>query len=187
MTTDNPRRHWFQFSLKALMLLVLAATIPCVWLKSKMDHKARERTAVAEIKSIGGFVMYDWENDDQVESPGPPLLRKLLGDDFFSRVVWSDINGHKVTDGSLVYLEPLADLEFVDLSGGMRITDNGLAHLTALSRLQVLVLGAGVTDTGVAHLKELTNLRELIVGDSRLTDAGIAELKKALPNCTIYR
>ena len=152
-----------------------------------MDRKSRERVAVAMIKSLGGFVLYDWENADSEEPPGPAWLRKLFGDDFFARVLWSDINGHKVNDGSLVYLESLADLEFVDLSGAMQITDNGLAHLKALSRLRVLVLGAGVTDKGVGHLKELTKLRELIIGDSSVTDTGVAELQKALPKCDIIR
>jgi len=183
----KPKRRWFQFRLRTLFVLVVVAAAPCVWLKAKLDRKQKERVAIAEIESLGGFVLYDWENADQEGPPGPAWLRRLFGDDFFARMIWSDICGQEVTDGSLVYLDPLADLEFVDLSGAEKITDNGLCHLKALSHLRALVLGAGVTDQAVGHLKELTQLRELIVEDSSVTDAGVAELQKALPNCKILR
>jgi hypothetical protein len=42
-----------------------------------------------------------------------------------------------------------------------------------------------VTDAGLEHLKELTNLRYLHVADTQVTEAGINELTKALPYCTI--
>jgi len=37
------------------------------------------------------------------------------------------------------------------------------------------------------HLKGLTNLQELSVNETKVTDAGVAELKKALPNCKIAK
>jgi hypothetical protein len=70
-----------------------------------------------------------------------------------------------------------------------QVTSAGLKDLGALKRLQTLFLGGTqVTDAG---LKELTNLKRLtyleLYDCVRVTDAGVAELRKALPNCKIYR
>jgi hypothetical protein len=37
------------------------------------------------------------------------------------------------------------------------------------------------------HLKGLTGLQTLYLRSTKVTDAGVAELKKALPNCKIYK
>ena len=39
-----------------------------------------------------------------------------------------------------------------------------------------------ITAAGLVHLEGLTNLRELKLWRTQITDAGVAELKKALPN-----
>ena len=45
-----------------------------------------------------------------------------------------------------------------------------------------------MTDAGVAHLKNLTALQNLDLESCvRVTDAGVAALKRALPNCKILR
>jgi hypothetical protein len=36
-------------------------------------------------------------------------------------------------------------------------------------------------------LKGLTNLKNLLVWQTKVTDAGVARLKEALPNCNIVR
>jgi len=42
-----------------------------------------------------------------------------------------------------------------------------------------------ITDADLVHLKELTILQWLPRDDTRVTDAGAAELQEALPNCGI--
>jgi len=37
------------------------------------------------------------------------------------------------------------------------------------------------------RFRELTRLKELWLHDTQVTDAGVAELEKALPNCEITR
>jgi len=39
----------------------------------------------------------------------------------------------------------------------------------------------------LVHLKGLTKLFHLNLSDTQVTDTGVAELKKALPKCNIYR
>jgi internalin A len=44
-----------------------------------------------------------------------------------------------------------------------------------------------VTDTSLKELKELKQLTLLNLKRTQVTDAGVAELKKALPKCQILR
>ncbi len=63
-------------------------------------------------------------------------------------------------------------------------TDAGLAHLTGLTRLTSLTLGKRpATDT--IHPNQLTYPSALDLYSTHITDAGIAELKHALPSLTI--
>ncbi|MEO2018583.1 MAG: hypothetical protein ABGZ53_29885 [Fuerstiella sp.] len=42
-----------------------------------------------------------------------------------------------------------------------------------------------VMDAGVVHLKGMTHLEVLAIINTQITDAGLAELKAALPNCDV--
>jgi hypothetical protein len=53
--------------------------------------------------------------------------------------------------------------------------------------VKVALTSTQVTDAGLEHLKGLTSLKLLVLPDARVTDAGVTELKKALPNCHIHR
>ena len=44
-----------------------------------------------------------------------------------------------------------------------------------------------ITDAGLVYLKGLTNLQYLNLGFTKITDAGVADLQKALPDCKIYK
>ncbi len=44
-----------------------------------------------------------------------------------------------------------------------------------------------ITDAGLAHLSGLTNLRGLDLRGTRVTEEGVAQLQRALPNCRIER
>ena len=82
--------------------------------------------------------------------------------------------------------------EVVEISiASTKITDTDLVHLKGLTNLQSLVIGIGlqsqVSDAGLVHLKGLANLEVLHLAATQITDAGIADLKKALPNCKITK
>jgi hypothetical protein len=57
-----------------------------------------------------------------------------------------------------------------------------------LKNLTQIDLGStSVTDAGLVHLSELKNLRMLWFDRSLVTDKGIEDLRKALPDCVIHR
>ena len=52
-----------------------------------------------------------------------------------------------------------------------------------MTALRKLALGATrVSDAGLTQLKGMKGLRTLFLDGTKVTDAGLAELKKALPN-----
>jgi len=64
--------------------------------------------------------------------------------------------------------------------------------LSSLPRLTVreaprLLIEQWAVDGGLAHLKGLTGLQELNLQDTRITDASLADLQKALPKTRIFR
>ena len=69
------------------------------------------------------------------------------------------------------------------LAGG-----KGLGALNDLPNLQVVqLIGPGTSDDDLKGLVGLKHLRMLDLLDTRVTDEGVAELKRALPNCKISR
>ena len=65
--------------------------------------------------------------------------------------------------------------------------DRDLSCLKKFANLQTLYLdGTQITDAGLLHLKDLTKLKTLWLSGTHATDHGIAELRRALPNLTIY-
>jgi hypothetical protein len=99
-----------------------------------------------------------------------------------------DLSRTPIPDAGLKELAKLQQLTSLDLSR-TRITDAGLKELAKLQQLTSLdVRETKITDAGlkeVAKLQQLTslNLRRC----DEITDAGVAELKKALPKCEIDR
>ena len=182
-----PKRSWLQYRLRTMFVHVVIVAIPCGWLKWKLDRKAKERAAVAEIEKSGGFVEYDWKARKEKVPPGAAWLRKLLGDDFFSRVHFVRLDGNKFTDESLLHLDQFADLELLQLPC-QPVSDDILIHLMGLTHLKLLDLqGTVVTDNGLGNLRRLTGLVYLDLTKTAVTDDGVTKLQKALPNCLIVR
>jgi hypothetical protein len=84
-------------------------------------------------------------------------------------------------------LEPDEAEAFVALRGQFfNVSDDGLAHLTALTNLRHLWLDdTRITDAGLRHLHGLIRLETVCLFNSNITPAGAAELQAALPDCDI--
>jgi internalin A len=92
-----------------------------------------------------------------------------------------------VRDAELAYLRGLRGLYQLNLDA-TKVTDAGLVHLKGLTQLEELFLDSSrITDAGLEHLRGLTQLRTVDLRNTQVTDKGVSELKKALPNCEIFR
>jgi hypothetical protein len=136
--------------------------------------------AVARFKSLRKLDLGWWPgesvtDDDMAQIEGLTALQEL------------DIFGTDVTDAGLAHLKGLTSLQKLNLFK-TGITDAGVAQLKGMKALQQLDLcETQVTDAGLAQLKGLTNLKSVMVlNDPQLTDSGVADLQKALPQCFIW-
>ena len=212
MTSDQPSnpkpfRHWYQYSLRTLMIVVTLFAVACSWFAVKMKQARRQREAVEAILKSGGTVAYDYEcdksghiNPTSGNPPGPEWLRKLVGDDFFTTAII--LHPSNITDTELEHLEGLPYLQVLGLRYN-KITDAGLGHVKKLTRLHTLdlqstqVTDAGtiilkgmnklkwlslfntkVTDVGLKNLEDMTQLQDLYLGETNITDAGLVYLRK---------
>ena len=211
MEAEPPKhkRRWFQFSLRTLLILTTIVAIPCAWLGRKIEQKRRERNAVRAIAEKFGLAQYDYEIAHQSEPSGPAWLRRLFGDNLFSEVTAVSLTGGSHDDDDLAVLDDLPNIHLLDLQD-TNVTDAGLAHLSGLSELERLNLKgtpavgnagcrylsglgrlkwldlSGTKTSELKYLKALGSLEYLDLLDTKTDDAGVNELRNALPNCTIY-
>lgn len=209
--TVTPRRRlrWYQLSLRAFLLLVLAF---CVWLGMTVQRARRQEEIVRKITAHSrNFVIYAHEVDDDgmllpsVVPPGPDWLRRQIGDHFFFRPKFVSLleyddallreavqlrgvelmNLANANDERLLELRTLPGLRKLDVASPY-VTRKGLADLARLKRLEHLsVRGAWITDDDLKLLAPLRRLKDLNVSDTQVTSEGIAWLKQAWPQLPI--
>jgi hypothetical protein len=170
-----PKRRWAQFSLSTLFVVV---TVLCVGLRLVVVPAERQRRAVAAIKSIsGGPVFYDTDDPEYTATFFKTWLRRWLPRDFTDNVVQVGFTGGN-SDRDLIPLRSFNGLRhlFID---GEQVTDTGLRQLSGLAELQVLDIGRPVRAFSNTYF-----LRSPYP-PIKVTDVGVGELQKALPNCRI--
>ena len=88
----KPKRRWFQYSLRTLLVFVLVTSIGMSWFAMKMQKAERQKATVKVILELGGTVVYDdkfqvsGHGGHNVTQPGPSWLCKPLGHDFFANI-----------------------------------------------------------------------------------------------------
>src|SRR5436190_22236931 len=104
--TDKPKRRWYQFSLRGLLVVLTLLCLGPGGYVAYEQAKARRQTATVEaIKKLGG--VFDYASRDPVRSP---LIRQILADDWPGMVVSLDPKGHLMTDAGWVHLAKLPSL-----------------------------------------------------------------------------
>jgi Leucine-rich repeat (LRR) protein len=99
--------------------------------------------------------------------------------------------GVQITDETLNQLGSLTSLKTLSIiaedASQMRITNEGIAHLSRLVNLEYIRLNhcENVTDKGLAHLEALASLRELTLDNCRVTTAGADRLKAKIPGVSV--
>jgi hypothetical protein len=178
----------FQYSLRSLMLLTLAASIACSWLAVGAKRAREQRQIVEEIEKLGGRVSFDYECRG-VEHPLPypwTWLCDLLGDDYFAEITWVDYRSTQITDAGLENLKGLTNLTLLWLDN-TQITDTGLEHIKRLTNLFELSLAnTRITDAGLEHLTGMNEIGILSIENTQISVEGEKKLQEALPNCNIF-
>lgn len=124
-------------------------------------------TVIHELERLGGRIDVDYESPDR-----SALRVNLLGD--------------TVNDAVLKQLTRLPNVQSLLLDTG--ITDRGAEEIGDLMTLRELWLrGPQITDAGLKHLKRLKNLQSLRLSETKVSEEGIRDLKRALPYCKIQR
>ena len=205
--TAKPKRRWYQFSLKTLLVVLTLFCIgPGGYVAYEQAKARRQKAEVEAIERFGGQLGFDREVPFRSAT-----IRQILGDESFGKLSSVSFTGTEVTDADLVRLGGLTNLVTLDLDN-TQVTDTGLVHLAGMTKLKTLLLGntavtdaslmhlanlrkleglslyhTQVTDAGLVHLASLNRLTYLDLHNTHVTDAGVAELQETLPNCRIVR
>ena len=128
MTTEKPRRRWFQFRLRTLLVFMTLCAIPFAWVASELAQRRRENAVIAWVEKMGGTVEFE---DDQEASGWSEWTDQWFGKTV--RVVRFDST--QVSD-----LSPLAglnNLEGLNLNGTQVGDLSPLAGLNNLTSLRL--------------------------------------------------
>lgn len=99
-----------------------------------------------------------------------------------SLLVW---NGTMDDDG-LAALTGLKKLKFLDIHGCRSLTSGCVEHLLKLEELEELnIAETNLDDDGLEQLAQLGKLKKLHVGQTSVTQQGIAAFREKLPSCTV--
>ena len=170
------RRRWLPIVIALILLLPYgyAGWIVGGWWREKGKFEQLiERNIVDEVHWGVVSQPFPW-----ILRPSGWLLDRLPRG--WSRA-FKRVTGVRLSRPSAKDIRLLSRFEHLHLVGIRGTTDTGLEHLTDLSCLGILELHGDVTDAAVVHLKELKHLRWLNVSGTSITEAGVNELKQALP------
>jgi hypothetical protein len=175
-----------RFTLRTLFVVL---TISAVWLGYYTNEARRQRIAVEAIQASGGRVRYDDQRtlangkDRGATSLGSSWIGRLLGDDYFRRVVevdWSRKQGFEPNE--LRLLKNFSKLESVNLNFS-EVNDSDLLHIADLRQLKSVQLEKchDITDEGLSHLSRLSNLEHLSLLATSCSDDGVRRYVLMLP------
>ena len=124
----TPKRRWYQFSLKTLLVgMLLLCLGPGGFVAYEQNKARRQKAAVEAIEELGGVV-----DSGRNGSGRSAMLRQILGDDRFGAVESIDFwNPSRVTDADLIRLACLNRLAWLHLDNS-QVTGTGLKHLAGL-------------------------------------------------------
>ena len=191
-----PKRKWFRFSLKTLLLLM---TVVGVWVGLEIKRVREMRIAVKRIEELGGYVRYgderivfDGQTIKHEDPPAPEWLRNLIGDDYFRTVTEvelefpipiSNYSECPITEEDFAVISRLRKLKSLSIYSELEVlpfdplNSGHLIHLENLRNLKKLqIVRIPISDEAMIHIGRLSNLRLLNLGWSGITDEGAKHL-----------
>ncbi|HEX5269508.1 MAG TPA: hypothetical protein VFW33_03425 [Gemmataceae bacterium] len=176
----------------AATVLLAAGGVLVAQDKPAPAHTAAEKDAIAKLQKFNVIVLDVAQNDNHLDVSYLQKDAKFSDEylaplkDLKGSVVSLNLRGQDVTDAQLAYVKELTNLTRLHLEN-TKVTDKGLEQLKGLANLEYLNLygDAGVTDAGLVQLEGLKKLKNVYLWQTKVTEAGAAKLKKALPKCDV--
>ena len=163
-------RQRFKLSMRTLLVAMTILGVLFGLIGTQVMETRRQQADVARIERLGGVVRYDFQPTDDGNGwfnsplgiPLPTWVRTVLGDDMFRDVVAISLWNSQATDNDLANLsQKFPRLMSVDIDDSA-VTDQGLAHLRGLQRLDQLRLnGAQATSEGFRQLGDTSRIETL--------------------------
>ncbi|HEV7223852.1 MAG TPA: hypothetical protein VGN42_14185 [Pirellulales bacterium] len=198
---SRTKRRWFQFSLRTFLVLFALLGIA---LGRHVERAKRQKLALVAWQELGaeigcrhqmartkfGTVYFD----SRAAPPGPAALRPFLGAEHFETVVKLQlITSKQISEQDFAALADLPDLRTLEIYARFQLTDEAVSHLRGLARLERLVLAnvdgesdaSRISGACLDDLAGLASLQELFLLDQAFSDADLATLRRALPDCNI--
>jgi internalin A len=177
----RPKRRWYQYSLRTLLIFVTLFAIACSWFAVKLNQARRQREAVEAIKKIP-YAQVRYEDpflkafSPNQATPNENFLLNILGVDFFCHVRLVVFNN---TDPRTLHLENLSGLESIGINDFSKGKDEWIEPLEKLPELRYLRIekAKNVTDAALMHITKLTQLKNLTLRNSQISDSGLEQLK----------
>jgi hypothetical protein len=162
----KPRRRWFRFSLRTLLVLVTVLSVPLGWIGWRLNHVRREHAAIALVENRGGKVSFD-----------------------YGKILWVERAGEEVSfiPHKRSWWEALTDKWFGERVSGVNLDNTQMSDLSPLAEMKHLkvlfIFHTQVSD--LSPLAELKNLERLKLFNTQVSEEQVQELRQALPNCNI--
>lgn len=116
-------RGWMQYSLRALLMFVLLASIASFWIRDKIEQAHREERALSELAELGRLTVgYSYQETadgryDLSKRPnGNAFLRSLLGDAFFDDPTLISVSPRAFRHDSAHWFRDLPSLRVIKVS-----------------------------------------------------------------------
>ncbi len=130
--TASPKRRWFQFRLRTLLVLVCLASGVFRWVGWELDQRRREKVAIAWVEEMGGKVSFDFKDSSGVEKSWLERTKDI----WLGKSVVSVSSQSMVVNSDLLPLSALKNLTILYL----RTSASDLSPLADLKRLKYLDL-----------------------------------------------
>lgn len=169
-----------RFGLRSFLLSV---TVFAVWFGLQVNRTRQQAIAVAKIQELGGRVVYSFQvPNGRFDGKAEPAVPQWL---------WPIFGKGKVYDIDFMY-EPVDDEKLSDMPSylqllpkfhglyfeGSKIGDLTLERLKSLRNFELINIDrTRVTDAGLLNLKKMPNLKYLVVAFAdQVTAAGVEQL-----------
>ncbi|MGH7134151.1 MAG: leucine-rich repeat domain-containing protein [Pirellulales bacterium] len=199
-SASNPRRrfHWRQYSIRALLTLVLVASVPAWWLRIELDRLASEHDAIEKLRSAGAHVttapaepQWFWRHLPKTVAPYPERAERLEAANYNCTVGSGEmplvarlthlkslfLGRLPIEDDDLAACTTLTELEYLNFTNCRRLASKAIGHFRNARRLRHLDFGATpIDDAALETIVTFEQLEDLRLSYTHVSDASMPQI-----------